>query len=232
MSRLTAGISDERDAGTVFTVYQPVEIDNPLPSAIHAMAGVNQRFGAFVSFNAEGYAKQHSNLPVSKWNPEPRIEIETALADGLTYGADVRIMLEKPEYYATVSYGWSASEYEAVSGDLGAWVEEPVFSYPPAHDQRHKLNLTAGFEISGFNLDTRWEYGSGKPYTKIYGYDFYLRLPFENPNTDTGQARILFSEPYNGRMPSYHRLDVSISRDFRHAGNVLIETQAGSHQCL
>lgn len=223
-----SGVSDERDAGTVFTVYQPVETDNPLPSAIHGMFGVNQRFGSFVSFNAEGYVKQHSNLPVSKWNPEPRIEIETARADGLTYGADVRLMLEKPSYYATVSYGWSHSEYEAVSGDLGAWVEEPVFGYPPAHDQRHKLNLTAGFEIAGFNLDTRWEYGSGKPYTKIYGYDFYLRLPFENPIRDTGQARILYSEPYNGRMPSYHRLDVSIGRDFALGGGSVIETQAGA----
>ncbi|WP_158278614.1 TonB-dependent receptor [Rhodohalobacter mucosus] len=223
-----SGISDERDAGTVFMVYQPVEIDNPLPSSLHGMIGVNQRLGNFLSFNAEGYVKQHDNVPVSKWNPEPRIEIETARAEGLTFGADVKMMLERSSYYATISYGWSKSEYEAVSGDLGAWVEEPVFSYSPAHDQRHKLNVAAGFELAGFNLDTRWEFGSGKPYTEIFGYDFFLRLPFENPKTDPGQARILFSEPYNGRMPTYHRLDVSLSRDIQLKNGLVLETQAGA----
>lgn len=223
-----SGISDERDAGTVFMVYQPVEIDNPLPSATHGMLGFNQRFGDFVSFNAEGYVKQHYNIPVSKWNPEPRLEIETARADGLSYGADIRLMLEKPNYYATLSYGWSSTEYEAVSGDLGAWIEEPVFSYSPAHDQRHKLNLAGGYQIGGFNLDARWEFGSGKPYTKIYGYDFFIRLPFENPNSETGQARILFSEPFDGRMPTYHRLDLSLSREFTLGGSSVLETQAGA----
>jgi hypothetical protein len=225
--QMHSGISDERDAGTVFTVYQPVESGDPFPSAVHGLIGYNQRVGDSVSFNLEGYAKRHFNIPVSKWNPEPRIELETALADGLTFGFDFRISIEEPRYYATASYGWSLSEYEAVSGDLGAWVEEPVFSYSPAHDQRHKLNVTGGRSYMGFNLDARWELGSGKPYTEIFGYDFSIRLPFENPNTSPGTARILYSEPYNGRMPWYHRLDVSISRDLELKGNSRLETQLG-----
>ena len=79
----------------------------------------------------------------------------------------------------------------------------------------------------GFNLDARWELGSGKPYTEIFGYDFSFRLPFENPNTSPGTARILYSEPYNGRMPWYHRLDVSVSRDFELGGSTRLETQLG-----
>lgn len=221
------GVSDERDAGTVFTVYQPVESGDPFPSAIHGLLGYNQRIGQSVSFNLEGYAKRHFNIPVSKWNPEPRIELETALADGLTFGFDFRLSLEEPLYYATVSYGWSMSEYEAVSGDLGAWVEEPVFSYSPAHDQRHKLNIAGGRNFWGFDLDARWELGSGKPFTEIFGYDFSIRLPFENPNTSPGTPRILYSEPYNGRMPWYHRLDISVSREYELGENSRLETQLG-----
>jgi hypothetical protein len=222
-----SGISDERDAGTVFTVYKPAEVDDPLPSAIHGLLGFNQRIGNRVSFNMEGYVKRHYNIPVSKWTPEPRLEIETALADGLTYGFDLRFSLETPRYYASGSYGFSISEYEAVSGDLGAWIEQPVFSYSPAHDQRHKLNIAGGYRFAGFYFDTRWELGSGKPFTEIHGYDFYFRLPFENPGFDPGQARILYSEPYNGRMPWYHRLDISISRDFSLGRSSVLESQLG-----
>lgn len=222
-----SGISDERDAGTVFTVYQPVEFSDPLPSSLHVLLGYNQRFGRYVSTNIEGYAKKHFNVPVSKWNPEPRIELETALADGLTFGFDFRFSFEKQLYYATVSYGWALSEYEAVSGDLGAWVKKPVFSYSPAHDQRHKLNIAGGRNFWGFDLDARWELGSGKPFTEIFGYDFSIRLPFENPNTSPGTARILYSEPYNGRMPWYHRLDVSVSREYELGDKSRLETQLG-----
>lgn len=221
-----SGISDERDAGTVFMVYKPFDIDDPLPSAYHGLLGYHQRIGNSVSIHAETFVKQHYNIPVSKWNPEPQIEIETALADGLTYGFDLKFSLEKTLYYATVSYGWMLSEYEAVSEDLGAWVLEPVFGYSPAHDQRHKLNITGGYQLSSFRLNARWEFGSGMPYTEIYGFDFSFRFPDENPNTEPGTARVLFNEPYGERMPWYHRLDVSLSRDIELGGSKL-ETQAG-----
>ncbi|MCC5942548.1 MAG: TonB-dependent receptor plug domain-containing protein [Balneolaceae bacterium] len=222
-----SGISDERDAGTVFVVYKPAEVDDPLPSAIHGLLGFNQRLGNRTSFNIEGYVKRHYNIPVSKWNPEPRIEIETALADGLTYGFDIKFSMDASRYYVSGSYGLSLTEYEAVSGDLGAWIERPVFSYSPAHDQRHKLNLAGGYSFAGFNVDARWELGSGKPYTEIFGYDFFFRFPVENPGFDPGQARILYSEPFNGRMPWYHRLDLSISRDFSLGRSSVIESQLG-----
>lgn len=222
-----SGISDERDAGTVFTAYKPVGVNDPLPSAVHGLLGFNHRFEKGVSFNIEGYIKRHFNIPVSKWTPEPRLEIETALANGLTYGFDLRLSLESAQAYASASYGFSLSEYEAVSGDLGAWIDQPVFRYSPAHDQRHKLNLTGGYSFAGFHVDARWELGSGKPFTEIFGYDFYFRLPFENPGVDPGQARILYSEPYNGRMPWYHRLDLSVSRDFSPGRSSVIECQLG-----
>lgn len=221
------GISDERDAGTVFTIFKPVGVDDPLPSAIHGLLGFNQRFERGASLNMEGYVKRHYNTPVSKWTAEPRIEIETALANGLTYGFDLRLSLESTLAYASVSYGFSVSEYEAASGDLGAWIDQPLFRYSPAHDQRHKINIGGGYRLAGFDLDARWELGSGKPYTKIYGYDFYFRLPSENPGFDPGQARILYSKPYTGRMPWYHRLDLSISRNFSPGGSSVIETQLG-----
>jgi hypothetical protein len=31
----------------------------------------------------------------------------------------------------------------------------------------------------------------------------------EHPTTDYGTSRVLFEKPYRGRLPSYHRLDIS-----------------------
>ncbi|MFU8861436.1 MAG: TonB-dependent receptor plug domain-containing protein [Cyclonatronaceae bacterium] len=222
-----SGISDERDAGTVFTVLQPTETGDPLPSALHGIFAYQQRFGRYVIANLEGFVKRHSNVPVSKWNPEPKIEIETALADGFTYGFDVRLMVDRNPVYLSAGYGWSKVDYEAVSGDLGAWIQEPVFSYSPAHDQRHKLNVIAGYRFAGFTAGARWEFGTGMPFTQILGFDMAVRVPAESPVTDPGQARMLFSRPYGERLPYYHRLDVSIGRSFRLAPNWSLETEAG-----
>lgn len=222
-----SGISDERDAGTVFTVLQPIERDDPLPSSLHGIAAWQQRLGSSMIANLEGFVKSDRNIPVSKWTPEARTEIETALAKGITYGFDVRLRLERPRFYASVGYGWSKVEYEAISGDLGAWIQESIFSYSPAHDQRHKLNASAGTRFAGFNLNARWEFGTGMPYTRIFGFDFSVRVPDENPIDTPGTARLLFSEPYNERLPYYHRLDISLDRSFEIFPGRDLETQIG-----
>ncbi|MEX0944279.1 MAG: TonB-dependent receptor plug domain-containing protein [Balneolaceae bacterium] len=221
------GISDERDAGTVFTVMQPIQKDDPLPSSLHGIAAWQQRLGRSIIANLEGFLKTDKNIPVSKWTPEARTEIETALAKGNTYGFDVQLRLERPRFYASVGYGWSKVEYEAITGDLGAWIQEPIFRYSPAHDQRHKLNTSAGTRFAGFSLNARWEYGTGMPYTQIFGFDFSVRVPDEKPINTPGTARLLFSEPYNERLPYYHRLDISLERSFELFPGRELETQIG-----
>lgn len=222
-----SGVSDERDTGTVFTVLQPIQSGDPQPSSLHGIVAYQQRWGSSITTNLEGYAKNHRNIPVSKWTPEPQIEIETALADGFTYGIDFRFEYDSYPLFASLGYGLSKVEYEAVSGDLGAWIEEPIFRYSPAHDQRHKLNALLSYDFEGFNLNTSWEFGTGMPYTQIFGFDFSVRVPVENPQTDPGTARILFSEPYSKRLPYYHRLDISLEKNFRVFSGSQLETQLG-----
>ncbi len=210
-----SGITDERDAGTVFTVWKPVDMDDPLPRSLHGILGYRHQFGRSITAHIEGFVKQHKNIPVSKWTPEARLEIETALAHGYAHGADARIELDLSSFYLAMGYGWSVVEYEAAADDLGAWLDRPIFQYSPPHDQRHKFNTILSYQFAGFQASLRWEYGSGTPYTQVFGFDMAVRVPNEHPLRDPGRARTLFSEPYSERLPVYHRLDVSIERDFQ-----------------
>jgi hypothetical protein len=186
-----------------------------------------QRLGNSVKLSVEGYARSYENIPVSKWTPEARIRIETANAKGLAYGFDGRFQVQRGKFFSSVGYGWSKINYEATSGDLGAWIAEPVFEFSPAHDQRHKLNAVLGYEFFGFETNVRWELGSGKPYTQIFGYDFAVRVPIQDPEEDPGTARTLFSRPFGERLPYYHRLDFSVGRAFNVSEVWGIQTEAG-----
>lgn len=221
-------ITDERDAGTVFSVWKPSSANEPLPSALHGIVGYRQAIGESLEVSTEGYAKALRNIPVSAWTPEARLATETALAHGTAYGLDTRLELDAGSFYALLGYAWSKITYEAASDDLGAWIGDRVFSYSPAHDQRHQLNVVMSYDIGGFSTNVRWEFGSGQPYTQVYGYDLALDIPTEHPEAHPGTAMTLYSRPYGARLPTYHRFDVSVDRSFQVTPELAIEAEAGA----
>lgn len=226
--QLMDGIGDERDAGTVFKVLKPNEGERPLARALHGLLGYQQRIGSHFVANAEGYVKDHRSIPVSKWTPEPQVAVETAQATGLSYGVDVRAEYNRASFYVLLGYGWSKVRYEATTEALGAWIEGPVFSYSPPHDRRHTMNVVASYRFAGVTASVRWEYGSGRPYTQILGYDLSLQVPHDHPLSAPGKAKIFYSRPYGKRLPPYHRLDVSVERIFELSSHLSLEVEAGA----
>ena len=221
-----AGISDQRDIGSVFTILQPVEDHSKLPTSLHGIAAYQHRLNENFIANIEVFVKSYENLPVSKWTAEARTALETANAEGITYGFDVRLRFIQNRLFASLGYGYSFVEYEASSGDLGAWVNDPIFSFSPAHDQRHKLNTIFSYNIGNLKTNVRWELGSGRPYTHLYGYDF--ELPHDaDPTKVPGTPRTIFSRPFTERLPYYHRLDLSIERGFKLLSGWELKTEAG-----
>ncbi|MEQ8525086.1 carboxypeptidase-like regulatory domain-containing protein [Gracilimonas sp.] len=212
--QLTTGVSDQRDVGSVFTIIRPAERGDPLQTSDHAIFGYQQRWGKSFVANIEAYTKGGRNIPVSTWTPVARIALQTALANSSSYGFDVRVKYAKSAFYASLGYGWSKIKYEADSGDLGAWVNETIFSYSPAHDQRHKLNAIFSYKIAGFTTNLRWELGSGQPFTRVFGYDLAVRVPFQDVTENTGIGNVYYTRPFGARLPYYHRLDVSVNRSF------------------
>lgn len=227
-NQVAEGITDERDSGTVFTVWRPSEADEPLLQALHGILGYRQELGSSVEISAEGYAKDLANVPVPQWSPVAQFDIQTTIADGYAYGFDVRTVVDKGPMYLFLGYGWSQVEYSAARDNLGAWRGGDIVEYAPAHDRRHQLNVVATYEMSGFTASVNWKLTSGRPYTKVFGFDLSLELPEQYPANDPGTAQTYYARPYNARLPSYHRLDLSLERRFELSDNLFIEGKVGA----
>lgn len=221
------GITDERDAGTVFYVYKPVGTHDPLPESLHGILGWREQFSRYFESNIEIYTKRHRHIPVAQWTREPGNTLNTALADGFTYGFDVQLQYDRYPLFISLGYGLSEVSYEADANDLVAWLDRDTFRFNPSHDRRHQLNLTSSYDFGGFTLGANWRYASGNPYTQLFALDMLLDVSRQNPVEDRGQVVSLYSEPFDGRFPSFHRLDVSLNRSFDLSPGVSLDTAIG-----
>jgi hypothetical protein len=76
----------------------------------------------------------------------------------------------------------------------------------------------------------RWNYGSGFPFTQTQGFYEQLNLG-NNLNQDyttaNGNLGILYGKLNGGRLPAFHRLDLSLRRIVEMKRNMRLEITAG-----
>lgn len=227
--QLADGIQDQRNTGNVFVIWRPSANDNPLQRAWHFMGGIRQRLGKYLVVNAEAYAKLYQNLIVAKWTPQAQISTETGLADGEAIGAELKLSYDRGPFFGLLTYSLSRVQYDASRDDLGAWINGQIFTYNPAHDQRHKFNAVAVYDFGFASANVRWEFGSGLPYTQVFGFDLYVPVPILLPEQNPGIARTLYDRAYSDRLPTYHRLDLSIQKQITVAGRWNVSTEIGAY---
>jgi hypothetical protein len=128
----------------------------------------------------------------------------------------VRVDLNWHSYYLSAGYGYSNTLYKTAQDDFGKWFGEPVQTFHPSHDRRHQITLQTGFEKNNFQANLSWTLGTGFPYTRPIGFDNYFLYTNNLPEVENqyGEPRILLDKPFNGRLPDYHRLDVSVAYTF------------------
>ena len=105
-------------------------------------------------------------------------------------------------------------------------------TYFPHFDRRHNINFVTTYRFgknNSWKTDFRWNLGSGFPFTQTQG--FYENITFTNGiNTDyttiNGELGIQYAELNKGRLPYYHRLDISISKKLKLNNNVNIDITA------
>lgn len=221
------GFSDQRDAGTSFTIYRASDSVGRLFESIHRIAGFKHKFGSRLTVNLEGYYMNHTGVPVARWTPVAQLFVEPVRANSKSYGVNSSLEYQARPLFFSINYGFSDVTYESRTESLGAWVDQEIFSYSPPHDQTHQLNTLLSADIEKFKFNLVWEFGSGKPYTRVFGFDLNVNVPTESPTENPGVARTLFSEPFGSRLPYYHRLDVSVQRSFNISEGVVFETELG-----
>ena len=71
--------------------------------------------------------------------------------------------------------------------------------------------------LLNWEFNVRWNYGSGFPFTQTAGFFEYLNFAnglYSNELTENGFLGIDYGEINQGRLPDYHRFDVSLKKTF------------------
>jgi len=221
------GLADRRDAGDVFTAWT-VSPKEEVPEAMHAIVGYHVEPVSGVHFAVEGYYKKLSNLSIARWSAFPRFTTGFQPADGDVLGFDTRIEINWGPFYGFVNYGYSEVEYQAQQAEIQFWFGSRELTFSPPHDRRHQINAIGSLNLYGFTLGVRFQYGSGLPFSQAVGFDeFVLMDGPTNVFDEKGSTRVLYGQPYDGRLPSYHRLDISLDKEIGLVGSARLTVQTG-----
>ncbi|MEM7102699.1 MAG: TonB-dependent receptor [Bacteroidota bacterium] len=181
-----------------------------LQRSIHAIGGVEIDLTNNLELNIEPYYKSFPQLITINRNKLSVEEPDFVTETGRAFGLDVTLTYETSRLFLYGAYSLGN-----VKRDDGQQI------YPTHFDRRHNVNLVANYKLGAeglWEVSARWNLGSGFPFTLTQG--FYEDFNFdEGINTDyvggNGDLGIIYSEERNsGRLPYYHRLDLSLKRSF------------------
>ncbi|MEI6884608.1 MAG: carboxypeptidase-like regulatory domain-containing protein [Bacteroidota bacterium] len=181
-----------------------------------------------LNLNVEGYYKYYPQLTTMNRNK---------LYDDSPENAS------KPDYYKK-DFILETGDAEGVDvslkyqlSKLSIWVTyslcyvhlyDGVMHYVPVWDRRNNLNIIATYLFGKKNtweLDARYNFGSGFPFTQTQG--FYEQLTFGdmggNYTTNNGDLGTLYGDYNKGRLPSYSRLDLSLKKTWFFGKNIKLD---------
>ncbi len=208
------GLNDRRDAMNVFTAWRSAPMDR-LSEATHFLLGYRIQATPWLEVAAEAYHKELRDLYIAEWTSFPRFTTRLQRADGQVTGLDFRAEITRPRFYGYVNYGLSSVEYAAKEDAVSLWFGTEKLEFRPPHDRRHQINVIGNTRIGEFEIRTRWNFGSGRPFNRVYGFDGFLLLDgVQDIFTAPDDQRVIYDRPFLGRLPTYHRLDVSVERRF------------------
>ena len=221
------GLNDRRDATNIFTAWRSAPTDD-LSEAIHLILGYRVNATPWLEVAAEGFYKRLRNLFIAEWTSFPRFTSRLQRADGRVAGLDLRLEVKRPRFYGYINYGLSSVEYEAKQAALALWYGSERLKFRPPHDRRHQFNIVANRKLGGFDVSARWNFGSGRPFNRVFGFDgFVLLNGVQDLFTVEDDQRVIYERPFQGTLPTYHRLDVSVERRFDF-NRFMLTMQAGA----
>ena len=210
------------------------DVNHSLQTAQHVISGFEFDLTERFNLNVEGYLKNFTQLTNANRNklfednadnadvPEV-LRKDFIVETGVAYGADVVLKYEERSTYMWLVYGY---------GNVDRW--DGFRWYDPVFDRRHNVNLVVSQGLGqkkAWEVSARWNLGSGLPFTQTQGF-------YQPPNVVDGIATdyvvansndlgIQFAGLNEGRLPAYHRLDLSIRREFEW-DNQTLECSAGA----
>lgn len=221
---LSAPESSIYELGEDYTQPGAKTTDHRLQKSWHGVGGFEFDITDNFDLNVEAYYKDFTQLLALNRNKRTLAAPDFVKETGKAYGLDFSGKYEAKRYYI-----WGAYSYGFVTRFDGEQ------EYPPVFDRRHNMNLVATYQAGKkkeWEFGARWNLGSGFPFTKTQA--FYTNFSFDQTistdvyggNADLG---ILYDDQRNtGRLPYYHRLDLSAKRIIKYGKYGLAEITASA----
>ena len=192
-----------------------------LQFAWHAIFGAEFDIVKNLTLNVEGYYKffdQLSNINQNKiYDDTPEFnniddvyKKNFLIESGESYGIDLLLKYDLSRFHLWAVYSLSKST---------RW--DGFVEYFPVFDRRHNINLVASYYFGkkkNTEIDVRWNFGSGLPFTPTSGYyqseDFSGGVTTDYTTTNSSNVDVLLGDFNSARLPSYHRLDMTVKHRF------------------
>ena len=126
------------------------------------------------------------------------LETELLTGSGTAYGMELMIKKMTGQFTGWISYTLSKSMREIAGINNGN-------PYPSTYDRTHDLSLVTNYDINKrISLSANWIFSTGNPVT-------YPIAKYEVQ----GNTLFYYADRNSNRIPSYHRLDLSFTYDFK-----------------
>jgi hypothetical protein len=206
---------------------------NGLQYAWHAILGFEYDLTKNITVNLEGYYKYFSQLSNINQNKlyddiaqfsqiDDVFKKDFILESGESYGADLLVKYSKDRLFlwGVYSYGYSTR-----------W--DGFAQYFPVFDRRHNINLVGSYMFGknkDIELNIRWNLGSGLPFTPTAGFyqgeNFSGGVTTDYTTTNPTTVSTLLGKFNSQRLPSYHRLDITLKKQFNFKNKDVLEIVA------
>lgn len=208
-------------------------LTHKLQKAIHYIAGLEYDFSKRITFNLEAYYKDFTQLTninrnkvfddTQEYLDRPdELKKDFIVEVGYAQGVDVSLKYDyrRAYFWAVYSLGFNHRF-------------DGLIEYTPHFDRRHNVNLLFTYSIGkklNWEIDARWNYGSGFPFTPTAGN--YEILTFDDGiGTDytvsNGTVGTVYGAINSSELPSYHRLDIGLKRKFYLKKDAELEANIG-----
>jgi hypothetical protein len=200
------------------------DVSTKLQKAIHAIGGFEFDVSKKLELNVEAYYKNYTQLVDINRTKVKATDNDYSAETGAAYGLDMSAKYNTKNFslWATFSRAF-VNRYDGVQ------------TYSTNFDRRNNMNLIGTWSWGRkkeWEFAARWNYGSGFPFTQTkgfyskYGYEQGVNTDIPRGNADIG---VIYSATRNGgRLPDYHRLDLSFKRAFSFSKNVGLDVVASA----
>ncbi len=214
--------------------YNDKRLDSYQQRSGHLILGTEIDISRNAMLNIEAYYKKYYQLS------SPNLE--------KTY-PNTQAYTDKPEYLRTdfvIGEGYAKgleTSFKYFGKHFNTWLvyslgnterKNERFTYIPSFDRRHNINVLNSLYFgknNAWEFNTRWNLGSGLPFTKIIG--LYPVANYKGAVTSdlssfyVNKKGVKFDDYNEGRLPYYHRFDLNLMRKIKLSRHSKIEANIG-----